>query len=174
MTAAALHMPIGTSVSTGCSGWPSHTPCSASRTFCGPSAFDTMPRTALTTGSSGPACSNRSTTSLTGAALTAMRDLPRTICRVSCVAVMVGKPGWPKRIPLGSTYPDPVDVEGLVEQWLTLPDLAEQIDEPLSKLRQMLREGRLVAVERGKPPVKYVPADLVHEGRLVKGLPGAL
>jgi hypothetical protein len=67
-----------------------------------------------------------------------------------------------------------VDVEGLTDRWLTLPDLAEQIGEPLSKVRQMLREGRLVVVERGKPPVKYVPAELVHEGHLVKGLAGAL
>ena len=67
-----------------------------------------------------------------------------------------------------------MDVEGLADRWLTLPDLAEQIGEPLSKVRQMLREGRLVAVERGKPPVKYVPAELVHDGKLVKGLAGAL
>ena len=67
-----------------------------------------------------------------------------------------------------------MDVEGLADRWLTLPDLAEQIGEPLSKVRQMLREGRLVAVARGKPPVKYVPAELVHDGRLVKGLAGAL
>jgi hypothetical protein len=67
-----------------------------------------------------------------------------------------------------------VDVEGLATGWLTLPDLAEQIGEPVSKVRQLLREGRLVAVDRGSPPVKQVPADLVHDGRLVKGLAGAL
>ena len=67
-----------------------------------------------------------------------------------------------------------MDVDGLVSQWLTLPDLAEQIGESVSKVRQLLREGRLVAVDRGRPPVKQVPADLVHDGRLVKGLAGAL
>jgi hypothetical protein len=67
-----------------------------------------------------------------------------------------------------------VELEGLTAQWLTLPDLAEMIGEPLSKIRQLLREGRLVAVERGRPPVKYVPGELVHDGRLVKGLGGAL
>ena len=65
-------------------------------------------------------------------------------------------------------------MDGLVTEWLTLPDLAERIGEPLSKVRQLLREGRLVAVARGKPPVKHVPADLVHDGRLLKGLAGAL
>jgi Rv2175c C-terminal domain of unknown function len=67
-----------------------------------------------------------------------------------------------------------VDVDDLVTDWLTLPDLAEQIGEPLSKVRQLLREGRLVAVQRGTPPVKHVPADVVHDGKLVKGLAGAL
>lgn len=58
--------------------------------------------------------------------------------------------------------------------WLTLPDLAERIGEPITRVRQLLREGRLVAVDRGNPPVKQVPADVVRNGRLVKGLAGAL
>jgi hypothetical protein len=67
-----------------------------------------------------------------------------------------------------------VELDDLASDWLTLPDLAERIDLALPKVRQLLREGRLVAVERGSPPVKYVPADLVTDGRLVKGLAGAL
>ena len=67
-----------------------------------------------------------------------------------------------------------MELEALVEQWLTLPDLAEQIDLPLPKVRQLVREGKLVTVARGTPPVQYVPADLVRDGKLVKGLAGAL
>lgn len=67
-----------------------------------------------------------------------------------------------------------MDLDELVSDWLTLPDLAERIDVPLSKVRQQLREGRLVAVERGSPPVKHVPAAFVADGKLVKGLSGAL
>ena len=67
-----------------------------------------------------------------------------------------------------------MELEGLTAQWLTLPDVAEMIGEPLSKVRQMVRERRLVVIERGTPPVKQVPAELVHDGRLVKGLAGAL
>ena len=67
-----------------------------------------------------------------------------------------------------------VSLDELVSGWLTLPDLAEAIDQPLAKVRQQLREGRLVAIEHGRPPVKHVPADLVHDGRLLKGLAGAL
>ncbi|HEX5395970.1 MAG TPA: Rv2175c family DNA-binding protein, partial [Candidatus Limnocylindria bacterium] len=50
----------------------------------------------------------------------------------------------------------------------------EQIGEPLSKIRDWIRERRLVAVERGAPPVKVVPAEFVSDGALVKGLSGAL
>jgi hypothetical protein len=67
-----------------------------------------------------------------------------------------------------------VDLDQLATGWLTLPDLAEQIDEPLSKVRDWIRERRLVAVERGEPPVKSVPAEFVHDGHLIKGLFGAL
>jgi hypothetical protein len=67
-----------------------------------------------------------------------------------------------------------VELDDLVSGWLTLFDLAERIDVPLPKVRQLLREGRLVAVVRGSPAVKHVPVDLVRDGRLVKGLSGAL
>ena len=67
-----------------------------------------------------------------------------------------------------------MDLDDLVAGWLTLPQVAEAIDQPLSKLRDMIRERRLVVVERGRPPVKYVPADFVVDGRLARGLSGAL
>lgn len=67
-----------------------------------------------------------------------------------------------------------MELDDLVSDWLTLPDLAERIGIPLTKVRHLLREGALVAVERGSPPVKQVPAELVGDGRLVKGLAGAL
>lgn len=65
-------------------------------------------------------------------------------------------------------------LDTLVEQWLTLPDLAGAVGESVSTVRQWLREGRLVAVRRGEPPVLRVPADLVVDGALVKGLAGSL
>lgn len=67
-----------------------------------------------------------------------------------------------------------MELDDLVSQWLSLPDLAEQIDLPLTKVRQLVREGKLVTVRRGSPPVQVVPADVVRDGRLVKGLAGAL
>lgn len=67
-----------------------------------------------------------------------------------------------------------MDLDELVSEWLTLPDLAERIGQPLPKIRQLVREGKLVTVARGRPPVQCVPADLVRDGQLVKGLAGAL
>lgn len=62
----------------------------------------------------------------------------------------------------------------MVTEWLDLPALAERIDEPLAKVRLWVREGKLVVVPHGDRQVPAVPADLVHDGRLVKGLFGAL
>jgi hypothetical protein len=67
-----------------------------------------------------------------------------------------------------------VELDELTGRWLTLPDLADELGIPIGKVRQLLREGRLAVVERGRPPVKYVPAEFVSDGQLVKGLSGAL
>lgn len=67
-----------------------------------------------------------------------------------------------------------MELEELAAGWLTLPELADQLGLPLSRVRQLLRDGKLVAIPRGDPPVKQVPSELVHDGQLVKGLSGAL
>ena len=67
-----------------------------------------------------------------------------------------------------------MDVEQLSSEWLTLPDLADRIGEPLTKVRDWIRERRLVALERGDPPVKSVPGEFVRDGELIKGLVGAI
>ena len=67
-----------------------------------------------------------------------------------------------------------MELEELAAGWLTLPELADKLGLPLSRVRQLLRDGKLVAIQRGDPPVKQVPSELVHDGQLVKGLAGAL
>jgi hypothetical protein len=67
-----------------------------------------------------------------------------------------------------------VDLEQLASGWLSLSELAEQIGVPLPKVRQAVREGQLVAVTRGAPAMPSVPSDFVHDGKLIKGLAGAL
>lgn len=65
-------------------------------------------------------------------------------------------------------------LDELASGWLTLPELADKLALPLPRVRQLLRDGKLIAVQRGTPPVKQVPIELVHDGQLLKGLSGAL
>ncbi|MGP4113108.1 Rv2175c family DNA-binding protein [Streptomyces sp. 4N509B] len=65
-------------------------------------------------------------------------------------------------------------VDALVPAWLTLPDIAEQLDVPVTRVRQLVKEGQLIAVRRGENRVLQVPAAFVGEGRVVKGLVGTL
>jgi hypothetical protein len=67
-----------------------------------------------------------------------------------------------------------VALDELASGWLTLPELADKLAVSVSRVRQLLREGKLVAVQRGTPPVKQVPIEFVHDGQLLKGLSGAL
>jgi hypothetical protein len=66
------------------------------------------------------------------------------------------------------------DLDRLVDDWLSLPELADRIGEPVTKVRHRLREGRLVAVYRGEPPTLQVPTGFIRDGELVKGLAGTL
>ncbi len=67
-----------------------------------------------------------------------------------------------------------MELDELTARWLTLPELADELGIPFAKVRQLIRDGRLAVVQRGDPPVKQVPAEIVSEGQLVKGLAGAL
>lgn len=64
--------------------------------------------------------------------------------------------------------------DALVPAWTTLPDIAEELDVPVTRVRQLVKEGQLVAVRRGEERVLQVPAAFIGEGRIVKGLPGTL
>lgn len=56
---------------------------------------------------------------------------------------------------------------------LALPDVATALDVPITRVHQYLRDGVLVAArdERG---TRRVPADLIQDGRVVKGLSGVI
>lgn len=59
-----------------------------------------------------------------------------------------------------------------VDGWLTLDAVSQQLDVPLSRVRQFLREGALVAIRC--EGTLMVPAAFLDDGALVKGLPGTL
>jgi len=54
-----------------------------------------------------------------------------------------------------TSQPQPDD---LVDSWLTVPDVADELGTDPGKVRRMLKEGRLAGVRRGDPPVLSIPA----------------
>jgi excisionase family DNA binding protein len=66
------------------------------------------------------------------------------------------------------------DVDTLVETWLTLPEAADLLDVPVTRVRQMIAEHQLIAVRRGESNALMVPGDLIADGKVLKGLPGVL
>jgi uncharacterized protein len=56
--------------------------------------------------------------------------------------------------------------------WLTLPDIAERLDVPITRVHQMLRDHVLLAVRREGS--LRVPAELVAGRTVLKHLPGVL
>ena len=62
--------------------------------------------------------------------------------------------------------------EALVADWLTVPDAAQRLGIDVTKVRQLLRERKLLGVRRDG--VLRVPAVFVQPGAVLKGLPGTL
>jgi hypothetical protein len=72
-----------------------------------------------------------------------------------------------------SAIPSAGDVLGPEVEVLNLPDVAERLDVPVTKVRQALRDGQLLAFRRDG--VLVVPkVFLTDDGQVVKGLPGTI
>jgi hypothetical protein len=56
--------------------------------------------------------------------------------------------------------------------WLALPDVAERLEVPITRVHQMIRDGALLAIRRDG--VLRVPAELVANRTVLKHLPGVL
>ena len=58
--------------------------------------------------------------------------------------------------------------------WLTVPEVAERLGVEVTRIRQLLREGKLIGLRPdGGGPLR-VPADFVAGGAVLKGLAGTL
>ncbi|MFF6774911.1 Rv2175c family DNA-binding protein [Streptomyces sp. NPDC012637] len=67
--------------------------------------------------------------------------------------------------------------DALVPAWLYLPDIAEMLDIEVTRVRQLVKEGQLIAVRREVRPgekILQVPAAFIQDGKVVKGLAGTL
>ena len=58
------------------------------------------------------------------------------------------------------------NIDDLVEEWLTVPDLVERLDLPLTRVRRLIEERRIIGVRRGEPPALRVPAAFLVPGNL--------
>lgn len=54
-------------------------------------------------------------------------------------------------------------LESLVGQWLTVPDAAEQLGVPLSRVRQLIADREVLAVRIGERRVTAIPAKFLDE-----------
>jgi len=60
-----------------------------------------------------------------------------------------------------------------VGEWLTLPDVADQLGIPIGRVKQLLRDRKLLAVKRPEG-TQAVPAAFLDGNQVVKGLCGTL
>ncbi len=49
-------------------------------------------------------------------------------------------------------------------EWLTIPDFAEALGTTPTEVRELVREGFLIAVRRGERQILHVPAGAIVEG----------
>jgi hypothetical protein len=65
-------------------------------------------------------------------------------------------------------------IDALIPAWLYLPDIAEKWGVEVTKVRNMVTEGSLLAVRRGENNALQVPAAFIGEDKPVKGVVGTL
>jgi hypothetical protein len=64
-------------------------------------------------------------------------------------------------------------VDALVGDWLPIPDVAARLSIPAGRVKQLLRDRKLLAVERSDGSIA-VPAAFLDGPQIVKGLQGTL
>ena len=66
------------------------------------------------------------------------------------------------------------DLEKLVGDWLDWSSASDLLNISVSKVRQLIREHQLAAVVPSPGAGQKIPAALIMDGQIVKGVPGAL
>lgn len=65
-------------------------------------------------------------------------------------------------------------LDELVGDWLDWSQASDLLDVSVSKVRQLIREHQLAAVVPSPGAGQQVPAALIMDGQIVKGVPGVL
>jgi hypothetical protein len=66
------------------------------------------------------------------------------------------------------------DLGDLVGSWLDWKAAGAELGVPVSKVRQLIREHQLAAAVPREGAGQQVPAELIMDGQIVKGVPGLL
>jgi hypothetical protein len=66
------------------------------------------------------------------------------------------------------------DLDTLVGEWLDWSQAGDRLGVSVSKVRQLIREHQLAAVVPSPGAGQKVPAELIMDGEIVKGVPGVL
>jgi len=64
--------------------------------------------------------------------------------------------------------------DAIVGDWLTIPEVAQRLGIPVSRVRQLLRDRKLLAVHRPSGGGVSVPAAFLDGDQVVRGLHGTL
>lgn len=65
------------------------------------------------------------------------------------------------------------EADALVGEWLSLPEAAARLDLPVGRVKQMIRDRKLIAVTRPNGD-RAVPAAFLDGPQVIKGLSGTL
>lgn len=65
-------------------------------------------------------------------------------------------------------------LDALVGEWLDWSQASDELHVSVSKVRQLIREHQLAAAVPVPGAGQKIPAELVQDGEIVKGLPGLL
>jgi hypothetical protein len=66
------------------------------------------------------------------------------------------------------------DLDQLVDEWLDWGQVSDLLHVSVSKVRQLIREHHLAAAVPVPGAGQKVPAELIMDGQIVKGVPGLL
>jgi hypothetical protein len=72
------------------------------------------------------------------------------------------------------TRPDDVDLASLVPDWMDWAEAARELGVTVAKVRTMIRDHELAAAVPSPGAGQKIPAELLKDGLVVKGLPGLL
>lgn len=66
------------------------------------------------------------------------------------------------------------DLDDLITDWLTLPDVAQRLDLEISRVHRLIEDGELIAVRRGDPVLRMIPAQLLTDDAIAPYLKGTV